>query len=262
MMNRLIKKYGPWALITGASSGIGEMFARELGALGFNLILVARRKNKMGSIAKELKQHYKIEIEIIELDLSRDDFINKIEDTTVQLDIGLLVNNAGFALTGEFTEHSLEDELRLFYVNCRAPLVLAHYFGKRMVSRGKGGIINVSSASAFSSLPYWSNYAASKSYLLHLSEGLWYEMKPKGVDVLALCPGATQTGFAKVAGTNMKGMSSANVVKKALHSIGKKTSVIVGFNNRFFVFIMKFMPRKMVIKLVGKVIQRSWTGDG
>ena len=126
-----------------------------------------------------------------------------------------------------------------------------------MGERGKGGIINVSSASAFIPMPLWTNYAASKAYNLHFSNGLWYELKEKGVDVLCLCPGATQTEFSKVAGTKSGGMQAAEVVKIALKNLGKKTTVITGMSNRSITFILRFIPRKALIKLGAKVVSSS-----
>ena len=188
-------------------------------------------------------------------DLSKVDFINEITEATKELEIGLLINNAGFALTGNFLDHSIEEELKLLNVNCRAPLVLSHYFGNKMIERGKGGIINVASAAAFLPMPFWTNYSASKAYLLHLSEGLWFELRGKGVDVLALCPGATKTEFSKVAGTKESGMKTSDVVKKGLQSLGKKTTAVAGLNNRAILFILNFFSRNTLIKIGAKVVK-------
>lgn len=247
-MQSLINKYGKWALITGASSGIGAEFALQLAALEFNLVLVARRKDRLENISAELIAKYKIETLVISLDLSTPNFLETIKNQTNHLDIGLLINNAGFAITGSFLNDKLENQLSLLDVNCKAPLVLSHYFGNKMLKKGKGGIINIASTAAFLPLPYWSNYAASKAYLLSFSEGIWYELKHNGIDVLAVCPGPTQTEFTSIAKVNFKGMTANDVVNYSLKNLGKKPSIIVGFANQFSIFFLRFFSRKILIK--------------
>lgn len=250
------KKYGSWALVTGASSGIGEEFSRQLAARKFNLVLVARREDRLKRLADELATAHGIKVNTVSVDLSKPDFMQPIAEVTNALDIGLLINNAGFALTGNFLDHSIDDELSLLYVNCRAPLMLTHAFGKRMAKRGRGGIINVSSASAFLPIPLWTHYAATKVYELYLSDGLWFELKEKGVDVLALCPGGTRTEFSKVAGIKSHGMAPVPVVELALKRLGKKSSVIPGFGNRLTPLIDRILPREWLIKLGSKAVSR------
>lgn len=247
-MQSLINKYGKWALITGASSGIGEEFAMQLAALNFNLVLVARRKEKLENLSAELIAKNNIETLVISLDLSTPNFLETIKQQTNHLDIGLLINNAGFAITGSFLNDKLENQLSLLDVNCKAPLILSHYFGNKMLVKGSGGIINIASTAAFLPLPYWSNYAASKAYLLSFSEGIWHELKHKGIDVLAVCPGPTQTEFASIAKVNFKGMTANNVVNYALENLGENSSVIVGFANQFLNFFLRFFSRNLLIK--------------
>lgn len=247
-MQSLINKYGKWALITGASSGIGEEFALQLAALNFNLVLVARRKDKLDQLSVELIAKFNIETLVISLDLSKPDFLETIKQQTNHLDIGLLINNAGFAITGSFLNDQLANQLSLLDVNCKAPLILSHYFGNRMLSSGSGGIINIASTAAFLPLPFWSNYAASKAYLLSFSEGIWHELKNAGIDVLAVCPGPTQTEFADTAKVNLGGMTAKEVVDCSLKNIGKNSSVIVGFTNLFSTFFLRFFSRKLLIK--------------
>lgn len=260
-MNDFSIKYGPWAIVTGASSGIGEEFSRQLAAHGLNLVLIARRKERLELLSEELIHEHTIDVKIIPADIATLDFLEQVQAATHSLDVGLLVNNAGFALTGNFLDHTLEEELSLLHVNCRAPLMLAHTFGKKMVKRGRGGIINVSSAMAFLPAPLWTHYAASKTYDLYLSEGLWFELREKGVDVLALCPGATRTGFSKVSGTKSSGMEAGPVVETALINLGKKSTVIPGFSNRIIVLINRIVPRRWLIKIGAKVV-RDLIGRG
>jgi len=187
--------YGPWALVTGASAGIGREFARRLAEMGLNLVLVARRKQRIEELAQELENKNKIQVRPISADLSQPDFLPMILSGTQSIDIGLLVNNAGFGIAGKFLDHELEKELALLDVNCRAQLILTHVFGRPMAQRKRGGIIFVSSVSAYIATPFEANYAASKVYELFLAESLGYELKRDGVDVLALCPGSTETEF-------------------------------------------------------------------
>ncbi len=254
-MNDFTKKYGPWAIVTGASSGIGEEFSRQLAAHKLNLVLIARRKERLELLSEELIHTHNIEVKIIPTDIANLDFLEQVQAVTHSLDVGLLVNNAGFALTGNFLEHTLEEELSLLHVNCRAPLMLAHSIGKRLVKRGRGGIINVASAMAFLPAPLWTHYAASKAYDLYLSEGLWFELREKGVDVLALCPGATRTEFSKVAGTINTGMEAGPVVESALINLGKKSCVIPGFSNRIILLINRIVPRQWLIKIGANVVR-------
>lgn len=248
-------KYGPWAIVTGASSGIGEEFCRQLATLKLNLILVARRHERLEKLSIELMDTHSIKTKIIATDISQADFLKQIKTVTDSLDIGLLVNNAGFALTGNFLDHSIEEELSMMYVNCRAPLMLSHAFGKKMAERGRGGIINVSSASAFLPMPFWSNYAATKVYDLYLSEGLWFELKDRGIDVLALCPGATRTEFSNVAKTKSGGMEPAQVVEIGLKKLGKKSVAIAGVSNRIINFMGRFFSRQLLTKIGARVVQ-------
>ena len=259
---KFLTEYGPWALVTGASSGLGEEFCRQLAIQKINLVMVARRKDRLEKISRELEDRYSIETKVIAADISKADFLQQITNITDSMDIGLLINNAGFALTGNFLDHSLEEELSLLYVNCRAPLMLAHTFGKKMVQRGGGGIINVSSVSGFMPLPFWTHYAATKAYSLNLSEGLWFELKGKEVDVLALCPGGTNTEFSQVAGTKHGGMKPSSVVALALRDLGRKPTTIVGIGNRMIVLLGKIMPRPWMIKMGARAVKGMINQNG
>ena len=221
------ERYGPWALVTGASAGIGEEFARQLARMGLNLILIARRKQRIDDLARQLQSASKIQVKPIVADLSRPDFLPPLVSAIGSVEVGLLVNNAGFGLAGEFLDHELEQELALLDVNCRAPVILTHFFGRQMAQRKRGGIIFVSSVSGFIATPFEATYAASKVYELFLAESLGYELKKNGVDVLALCPGSTDTEFHVVAGSRpVAAMPVAPVVNLAIKTLGKKPVAI------------------------------------
>jgi short-subunit dehydrogenase len=251
------ERYGPWALVTGASSGIGAEFSSQLAEAGLNLILVARRKQRLDDLAQQLEEKNKIQVRALRADLSQPDFMSAIDSATRSIEVGLLVNNAGFGLGGNFLDHQLERELALLDVNCRAPLILTHEFGRRMAERGRGGIIFVSSVSGYIATPLEASYAASKVYELFLAESLWYELKKTGVDVLALCPGSTVSEFHELAGVRaVAAMPVKPVIAMALKKLGKKPSVITGWHNRLLVSLLRLAPRRLSIAKAGRVMER------
>lgn len=257
MQDHFSSKYGAWALITGASAGIGEQFARQLAHRGLNLVLVARREERLLKLADELRSSDDIEVRVIKSDLSDDNFMINIIEKTSDIDVGLLVNNAGFATTGPFLNSSIKRELELLHVNCRAPMLLAHHFGNLMQPRQTGGIIFLSSIVAFGASPQWSQYASSKAYHLMMGEALHEELKESGIDVLALCPGATSTEFQAVANIrDYMAMSAEDVVTVGLNALGKKASVIPGFINNYNIFCLRFFPRWLNTIIFGKIIEK------
>jgi len=256
-MNSFKEKYGPWALITGASAGIGAEFARQLSEEGLNLILVARRKDRLDELAAELKARNHVEVKTLSVDLAQPDFMSSIRPAVQSLEVGLLVNNAGFGMTGPFLQSNLERELEMLDVNCRAPLILTHELGKEMVKRKRGGIIIVSSTSSFLATPYMTHYAATKAFDLSLGEGLWYEFKEHGVDVMALCPGGTSTEFHQHAGIReVMCMPVEPVVTQALKNLGKKPLHISGWQNRVKVFLVQLNLRWINTSVAGKLVRK------
>jgi uncharacterized protein len=250
------ERYGPWALVTGASSGIGAEFARQLARAGLNLVLVARRKARLDELAHQIEEHDRIQVRTVRADLSRPYFIADILSATRAIEIGLLVNNAGFGLAGNFLDHRLQDEAALLNVNCRAPLVLTHVFGRKMARRKIGGIIFVSSVSSYIATPFEASYAASKVYELFLAQSLRYELRKHGVDVLALCPGVTNTEFHDLAGIRpVAAMPVEPVVAAALQKLGKRSAVVTGWHNRMLVFCLRFVPRWTATVQAGRIME-------
>lgn len=187
------ERYGPIALITGASSGIGKAFAEQLAATGMDLVLVARRVPRLESLAAHLRSTHRIEVKVCPVDLAEASAAERIAAATASLDIGLLISNAGSGLKGE---HSAQDPRALadmLKVNCNTPMQLTQTFIPRLRKRGKGGIILVSSVEALIGCPYSAAYSASKAFVRNLGEALWGELTPEGIDVLTICPGATNT---------------------------------------------------------------------
>lgn len=251
------QRYGPWALITGASAGLGELFARRLAERGLNLVLTARREDRLQALGQELESEYGIETRSIAVDFGSDQLLDIIGQQTRDLEIGLLVNNAGFTNSGDFLDNSLDKELLLVHVNIRAPMLLAHHFGQQMRKRGRGGMIFSASIAGFAPIPFWANYSASKSYDLFLAEALAEELKPRGVDVLALCPGATHTEFSTYTGffAPFFTMQPEKVVDQALNRLGKRHTTVVGWLNFLTVMSYRFVPRRMASWLAGLIIR-------
>ena len=250
-------KYGPWALVSGASSGMGAAFARQLAARGFNVVLVARREDRLRALAEELKRSGSVETRVVSADLSRDDFIPQLAEATDGLEINLLVNNAGLGLTGDFLTNDLDAELGMLHLNARAPLLLTYHYGGMMRDRGRGGIIFLASIVAFAGNAAWSNYAATKGHNLLFAEGLAEELKRDGVDVLALCPGFARTEFMKLTPFGrVMSMEPDAVVATALRSLGRKRRVTAGLVNKAIVFSTRLQPRFLNSKIFRAVIRR------
>lgn len=256
-MTTFKQKYGPWALITGASSGIGEDFALQCAEQGLNVILVARREDRLTALAKTIHKKYQRQTAVIPLDLGRDDFMPELIQQTEKFDVGLLINNAGFGVGKDFLDSDLDEELHMLHVNCRAPMMLTHHFGQQMKQQKRGGIIMLGSIGAFQAVPHLSSYAASKAFDLLFGEGLTEELKPHGVDVFTLCPGLTATEFQGKAGFEQKyAMSSDTVAKFALDNIGKTASGVPGLHNKAATQMTRLMPRKLAAKLAGFATKR------
>jgi short-subunit dehydrogenase len=250
-MKNFAERFGPWALVTGASSGIGEAFARRLAEVGMNLILVARREDRLRKLAEDLQTKHSVSTRVVPVDLSQDDFLPVIQQATADVDVGLLVNNAGIATAGKFLDNDLRAELALLHVNNRVPLILAHHFGGLMRKRRRGGMIFVASTVAFAGVPSWSNYAASKAYDLVLAEGLAKELRQDGISVLALCPGPTRTELWPQDAKPSSPMSPQAVVDVALKKLARRTTVVAGWLNSIVAFSTRLVPRSWNATIFG-----------
>ena len=187
------ERYGKYAVVAGASAGLGEAFARELAARGLHLVLFARRGDLLETLAAELRQAHSIDVRTAAVDLGAPDLLAKLRAAVAGLEIGLVVYNAAHSLIGPFLSQSLDDKLRSVDVNCKGPLVFADEFGRAMAARGRGGLVFMASMAAAQGSPLVATYAASKAFDLVLAEGLWDELAAAGVDVLACRAGATRT---------------------------------------------------------------------
>ena len=235
--SQLRERLGGWALITGASSGIGEQFARQLAGLGFPLILVARRVERLQALAAELKSEFGIESRCFQIDLSVDGCAAELASRCQGLEIGLLIQNAGSGIPGDFKDCEIEKEKALLRLNCQTPMELTREFLPGLIERRRGGIVFVSSLMGFQGVPFMANYSATKGYLLNFGEAIHHEVRNKGVDVMVLAPGATDTpgkdlhpvDYSKIP---IRWMSSSDVVEAALKGLLKrKVFLIPGMTN-------------------------------
>jgi uncharacterized protein len=188
-----IDRYGPVALVTGASSGIGRSFAEALAAKGLDLVVVARRSPRLDELAARLQRAHGVKVTVHQSDLAQVAAVEAIVDATSSLDVGLLVSNAGFGFKGPFDEGNAKAMADMLMVNCNAPMMLARGFVPRLKSRRKGGIVFTSSVEGLMGVPFSAAYSATKGFLNSLGEALWAELAPLCIDVLTLCPGAPDT---------------------------------------------------------------------
>ncbi len=256
------EKYGQYALITGASSGIGVEFANQLAEKGLNVILVARRQERLEKLSNELEEKYGIKAVALAVDLLSGNFMDEVKKATDPLDVGLLVSNAGMMYIGNYLDSSLEDDLKMIDLNIKAPAILTHHFVRKMVERKKGGIIYTASMLGYIGTPFASTYAGTKAHEIVKGEGLAYELGPKGIDVLVLNPGLTETEMTSnndFSGMPMKLMKPDLVAKSAIDALGKRTLVTPGFMNNVMVWMAKrVMSRKMNTKMFGMFMKKSF----
>ena len=245
-----------WALITGASSGIGAEFARRLAARGMHLVLTARREQQLEELAAELDTRHGTKTHIVAGDLSDTDFPKQLNASIKEagIEISLLVNNAGFGDVSAVKDADVPKLLRMVDLNIRALTELTYLYLPEMLERREGVVLNVSSVVAFQPVAYMPVYAASKAFVLHFSEALWAECRDSGVTVMALCPGTTRTDFFDVAGAGgwlkkHRSQSVEQVVKTALRYLGKKRQYIVsGWINYLLSLAVRLAPRKIVVQ--------------
>lgn len=249
------------ALVTGASSGIGAEFARALAARGTDLILVARRTDRLQSLADELIAAHGIRVEVVGADLAEAGVgVALRERITGQVD--LLVNNAGFGMHGRLVDSDVAGLDRLIAVDIRALVELTHAFLPEMVERGRGGVVNIASTAAYQPLPAMAVYGAAKAFVLSFTEAIWKEAQPHGVKVMALSPGATESEFFDVVGTEDAAVGSkqtaAQVVAVGLRALDRRSSppsVISGRGNAFTAVATRFVPRRVLLGMAARLMR-------
>lgn len=251
-----------WALVTGASAGIGETFARELARRGMHLVLAARREDRLRALADQLSTEHGVQTAAVPIDLGKPGAAGVLwlEASHEGRAIHLVVNNAGFGLKGPFADLSLDRQAEMVRVNCSAPLELAHFALQAMGARGEGGILNVASIAAYQPIPTMATYAATKAFLLTLSEAISHEARGTGVRVTCVNPGPVQTEFQQVAGTAVSGRTPGvrtpeQVVTAALGALERGDPVVVpGIANRLAMSLARFAPRSLVLDVARRVM--------
>jgi uncharacterized protein len=253
--SRLKEKYGEWAIVTGASSGIGLELATQLAHAGFNLIIHGRNLEKLKEVEMQLSENSNIAIKLVAADVSEQEGVEKIIQISQGVNIGLLIVSAGYGTSGNFIESSLHTEINMLKVNCEALLSLTHFFSQQFVSQKRGGIVLMSSMVAFQGVPYSASYAATKAYVQTLAEGLAIELKPFGVDVLAAAPGPVKSGFSQRANMQMSmSLKPSEVGVPILKALGRKTTVLPGFLTKVLVYSLRTLPRWAKVKVMEKVM--------
>ena len=253
---------GKWALVTGASAGIGKALAEELAKGGTNLVLTARREDRLRSIAQKLSSSHDIRSEIVVADLAQPGAPEAVFQFTQHkgLTIDLLVNNAGFGQYGELHKTETDRLLQMVQVNCTAVVHLTRLFVPAMVARRGGDVLIVASTAAFQAVPYITTYAASKVFDLYLAEGLAEELKPYGIRVCALCPGTTTSEFHEIAGhpAHSKGreQSAETVARNGLKALAAgKSYVISGLANYLGAHGERLVPRRFVTRVAARLFR-------
>lgn len=255
--------FGPWAIITGASSGIGEEFARQLAASGLHLVLVARRLWALEVLGSELARTFGIQYRTVGLDLTADDILATLSEATRDLDLGLVISNAGAMAPGNFLlmdHQALRRDLRL---NVQAHLDLAHHFGQRLAQRGSGGLLLVASTVGLQGVPFAAEYAAAKAYVLALGEALHVEFQQAGVQVTVLSPGATDTPMIAASGFDparmpLKPMATRQCVAEGLAALSSdRATHVPGRLNRV---MAAMMPRSLATRMYGGMMRRTIAG--
>ena len=255
---------GKWALVTGASAGIGKALAEELARGGTNLVLTARRRERLEELANSLAAKHKIQTKVFAADLTEADSPEKIFQFTREqgIEVDLLVNNAGFGAYGEFPTIEMHRLTGMVQVNCAAVVHLTRLYLPEMVARRRGYVLIVASTASFQSVPYISTYAATKAFDLLFAEGLAEEMRPHGVRVCALCPGSTESEFSQVAGqahiaaTRANRESAEKVARTGLRALAAgKSYVISGVGNYLGVLGQRLVSRRLVARVAARMFR-------
>lgn len=255
MSQPFLSQYGPWAVVTGASNGIGRAVAEQLAQRGLKLVLAARTTSALEQLAASLPT----ESRIVPVDLAQPYGPAQLFDATSDLSCGLLVNSAGFGTGGEFLKSPLATELEMIDLNCRALAELSHCFGQRFATQRRGGLIQLGSLVSYQGVAYSANYAATKAYVLSLGEALAEELAPLNVHVLSVTPGPVATGFAARASMTFNQSDSATkVARDILHALGRRKTVVPGSHAKLLAFGLDTAPRFIRVQIM-KNVMRSMT---
>ena len=255
---KVLTSYGSWGLVTGASAGIGMAFARRLAAEKLNVVLVARRADRLGALAGELERTHRVQTRVVAEDLSQAGAADRIAERTADLEVGMLVNNAGLSAVGRFDLVPRPKIVEMIQVNCLAVATLTHAYLPTMRQRARGAVIILASVAGYQPLGCAATYGGTKAFDLMLAEALWAENRACGVDVLGVSPGPVETEFQAVAGeTPHPGVTPESVVDEALAALGRTPSVITGGAlNKLRTWSVRLAPRRQVATLALGVMRR------
>jgi len=252
----LKERFGPTALVTGASDGIGRAFAETLAAHGFDLVLVARREAVLHELAQDLTRRHGSKVDIIPADLAAPDAAARILRQTAERQVGLLVAAAGFGSIGSFLDLPIAVEASMVDVNCRAVVELSHGLGRRMAAEGRGGMVLFGSLLGFQGAPGSATYAATKGFVQGFAEALAVELRPLGISVLAVAPGPVGTGFAARAGMHMSQSDTPQaVVRAALAALPRGGTVRPGFMGKLLGWSLAPLPRWGRVRILGQIMK-------
>jgi len=253
----LSRRYPGWAVVTGASAGIGAEFARQLAAAGFPCVLTARREDRLHTLARELEKTYGVATRVVAVDLATAQGPEELANALSDLEIGVLVNNAGFGLSGRFDKQEASRLAEMVALNCSSPVVVTRLLLPRMLERGRGAILITGSVAGRQPVPLHAVYAATKAFDLLFGEALWSELRGRGIDVLVVEPGSTESEFHEVAGELPHAMEpAADVVATALAALGQQPSVISGWFNWLRAHLgQRLMPHSLIALAAHRVTE-------
>jgi uncharacterized protein len=249
------QKYGPWALIAGGSEGVGASFARKLAARGLNLVLLARKPAPLDEVVHQVRTNFNVQVRTASVDLRLPDMLDRVRAITDDLEVGMLIYNAGVIGPSPFLDRSLEQNLKSLRLTINGPVILAHHFGARMRERRRGGIIILGSMSSFAGSANFAVYGASKAFDVIFGEGLWYELRPYGVNVLSFIIGLTRTPklvgsggleLAKKAGQPV--LEPDDAAQEGLDNLENGPTWIAGAHNREWARALAQMDRKTAVE--------------
>lgn len=254
--DRLKHDYGSLAVVTGASDGIGRAFAEKLAEAGFDLILIARRQIELKLIADLVHRRHGTSVEILPLDLSDPASPSRLLDVLRKREVGIFVAAAGFGTAGQFIHNSLDAELQMIDVNCRAVVELTHGIGIGMAGRGRGGIVLFGSLVGWQGTPAAATYAATKAFIQTFAEGIGDELRALGVDVLSCAPGPVDSGFALRANMRMGATDSpSQIAAESLAALGRRRTVVPGRVGKVLTRSLSLLPRQSRVGIMGKVMR-------
>jgi len=254
LKHRISTNYGEWAVITGASSGIGKELTYRVCEAGLNAVIIARNQVALQAIQLDLEQKFGVKVEVVPCDLGNDEY-QTVYEACRNKNVGLFIASAGFGTSGEFTNNSVHAESNMIQVNCTALMTLTHFFAQQFANQKRGGIILLSSIVGFQGVPFAANYAATKAYVQTFAEALYHELKPFRVDVLAAAPGPVRSGFEGRANMNMDmSLSPEQVGVPILKALGKRMTVLPGNLTKLLVYSLRTVPRWAKIRIMKMVM--------